>query len=450
MAPQSSSKAAAFVTIATIILLPLAVAIGFLVGPRVPDAEQADYCVSNFHIAGPFGHSLACDSAEFLIDAETPSNLMKPDSVRQGRPGASTFVHFLALPLVPLKQALFPDVEIERNLDPSGKRKNTGLMEDKARYIPYYAAFLAFHVMILLGSFALYLYAIGLPVFDWRTYTFASACVGVLLLANNISKQFFWSPHTQLFNILVPAAMVAGARWLAETGKRNPAYWVLAFCFGVGQLFYGIFMVGIVVLGMQMVWMHFRDHGISIRSLLSLLPPNLIAILLFGLPYGAWYAYVISVNGDFFQYDVEHYNFVVWIVPYYQEGGLAAAAWEIWIRIVYLWQLALEQGWVFVAVLMLSAVLCAVTAKDGRFGSADGFVIASCIIYLALTTLFYSVYGLVVYRLAFSVVIPVFILIGLLVRRMERGGAKPLLNFAVCLSTIAYGAWLAIKFGPYS
>jgi hypothetical protein len=46
---------------------------------------------------------------------------------------------------------------------------------------------------------------------DERTAIPIVVSVGLLLVTNDISKAFFWSPHTQMFNVLVPVMAVYAA-----------------------------------------------------------------------------------------------------------------------------------------------------------------------------------------------------------------------------------------------
>ena len=58
-----------------------------MIGPRVPDNMQKEYCVRNFEINSIFGHSRNCDSADYILNASNPKRLLEEDSIRQARPG---------------------------------------------------------------------------------------------------------------------------------------------------------------------------------------------------------------------------------------------------------------------------------------------------------------------------------------------------------------------------
>ena len=58
-----------------------------MIGPRVSDVNQENLCVRNFKINNFLGHSMNCDSADYMLNASNPKRLLEEDSVRQARPG---------------------------------------------------------------------------------------------------------------------------------------------------------------------------------------------------------------------------------------------------------------------------------------------------------------------------------------------------------------------------
>ena len=47
------------------------------IGPRVPDNLQKEYCVRNFELGSIFGHSMNCDSADYMLNSSDPIRLYK-------------------------------------------------------------------------------------------------------------------------------------------------------------------------------------------------------------------------------------------------------------------------------------------------------------------------------------------------------------------------------------
>jgi len=188
-----------------------------LIGPRVPDDQQAKHCVVNIHLPGPFGIGLNCDSPEFMRLASEPSALLEPRNTRQSRPGmiaAAATVAWALSPLTTLADKL--GVRAGRaDIDP--QRISTAL----ARDIPAFFAYIILNVLLVLMTF----YFFRLICAPWLDNSALAivvlTSVGFLLVTNDVVKAFVWTPHTQMFNLLVPvfalyASMCANAGALVQ------------------------------------------------------------------------------------------------------------------------------------------------------------------------------------------------------------------------------------------
>ena len=69
------------------------------IGPRVPDNLQKEYCVRNFEIGSVFGHSMNCDSADYMHNSSDPFRLLDKDSIRQPSPGLILLSHLISYPI---------------------------------------------------------------------------------------------------------------------------------------------------------------------------------------------------------------------------------------------------------------------------------------------------------------------------------------------------------------
>jgi len=137
-----------------------------------------------------------CDSAVYMKDAQNPIRLINGDSVYQDRPlptllvaALSKFWHFLNLP------DYYRDVQ-----------GNSGQMVTYS--LITYVIFLALSAAIF--SFTCYL---GIKTFFQFRQTFnipneifiSTAFIFVTVIAmNEITKTFFWTPGSQMFNLLLP------------------------------------------------------------------------------------------------------------------------------------------------------------------------------------------------------------------------------------------------------
>src|SRR6266705_1939624 len=106
--------------------------VGFLVGPRIPDASQSENCVGNIYLPGPFGIHLNCDSPEFMALAQDPAKLLVEKNYRQSRPGLVLAAALLRAPLSFLAAPATPAAAIEQ--DPGR------IIYAFTRYLPAYIA----------------------------------------------------------------------------------------------------------------------------------------------------------------------------------------------------------------------------------------------------------------------------------------------------------------------
>ena len=430
--------------------------VGTLVGPRVPDSKQSDYCVSNYDFVWIFGHSLNCDSSEFLVNAKDPSMLLAPDSMRQERPGASALVYVISWPLDAVYRALAGSrLQIERNADPSGRiaPDRVERIQDKAQFVPQYVGFIALHALTLAACLGLYAYSIGLGALRWEHLSLPSFWLGLLFVVNNVTKQFFWSPHTQLLNILAAVGGVAACVALAESARRHRLYWAVSFAFGVMMLFYGAFLVPVVVTGLIYLYLESRDNRLSLRFLRRLLTKNLVAVALFVAPYAAWYASVIFLNGAFNHFSLDEHGHLVWVTETYASEGI----WPVVKQYADYWyrfsRNAFIQGWGFL--ILLAALGAFVMRTEPARGSVPGarsdIAILSSLLSILVVSLLNALYASPALRLAYSAIFPLFIILGVFMRRVETNPdyARALMNATVCGLTL-YTIWMVVKFGPYS
>jgi len=171
----------------------------FLVGPRVPDDEQLARCVVNVRLPGPFGLSLYwyCDFSEFMRLATNPAAVLEPDNTRQSRPGFIFAAALVTLPLSPLR-----GLATGLGVQVGGVGLDRGKVSNAlASWPPAFVAYVLLNILLLVAAFGC-LMKICRPGAN-SVESLILVAAGVLLLANDVVF-CVWSPHTQLFNILVP------------------------------------------------------------------------------------------------------------------------------------------------------------------------------------------------------------------------------------------------------
>lgn len=154
---------------------------------------------------------LNCDSPIFLLDAQHPTRFINGASMYQDRPIYSlinnllfTFAKQLHLPLHPFAY--------------SGSDEIT-----TTYYLENYAIFILENLLIL--SFAIFIALSLVSQLHYQSKAsegiskLLSVAVVAILSMNKITHDFFWSPHTQMFNVLLPCILLAvamNAKWISD------------------------------------------------------------------------------------------------------------------------------------------------------------------------------------------------------------------------------------------
>jgi len=369
--------------------------VAFLIGPPIPDDKQVANCVYNVRLKGPFGISLVCDSPEFMRLATHPTALLEPENSRQSRPGLVLAAALLTPPLSPLRGLTrYFGVRVELGSMNPGKVSNA-----VASYPPAFVAYLLLDIVFLAAAFGC-LMKICKPAATPLETTIVVAA-GLLLLANHTVK-FIWSPHTQIFNLLVPMLGVVAALQAWSDRLRDRRYALaMGAIIGVGFTAYPLFAVLAPCIALPALVRMRRLPWQEVRVRLANLA---IVLTLSVLPYAAWFVFVRLKTGGFYSAEVAEYGLVVWMRDAWGHGAgtLAtalvqklgrllgfAATQAIGVALIFAWVLAVPMfGGVRV---QLRPVLQ---------------VIGAALLVSALAAAFYTSVGLIESRLAYATVPP--------------------------------------------
>jgi hypothetical protein len=135
-----------------------------------------------------------CDSAVFMKDAQSPERLFDGQSVYQDRPGHALLVWMMSSFL---KVFGFPNIS----------REVVGNSGDITLYqSAFYFSYLVINLLVLLFAVKLALGFVnpGINKHDTYSNVITSLLVIFLVAGNELTKTFFWTPHSQMFNILLP------------------------------------------------------------------------------------------------------------------------------------------------------------------------------------------------------------------------------------------------------
>jgi hypothetical protein len=421
--------------------------LGLLVGPRVPNDQQYAQCVTNLSFGRPFGVSLNCDSFKFMRLARYPAELLEPHGNRQTRPGLILAAAALAVPFSPLK------IFVEKlDLVPRVPEHFPYATYYAPVYASYYAAYIILNILILLLSFY-YFWRICERAVKIKNGYLTALLVSVcfLLASNDVVKQFMWSPHTQLFNILVPVSAV----WVcirAAEGALLERNFVLLTGLGAGlgataYFVFVIFLPCIFVAGIFFVAHHHRHRPALWSSTRNFI---LLAVLTF-LPIALWYVFVRYETGGFFvneKADIMEN----WLADALQHGyGAVLYAWTQ--NLGGLLSMAAIQAIPIFAVTILAGTIAIVTRVKASAGLFDQVPVGlSSVLVAAVTVAFYATNGAITPRLSFACIPPLIVAGGVMALRVcadLQGVARLTLVYGCALITIVNSIFVVVEAQNY-
>jgi hypothetical protein len=418
--------------------------LGFLVGPRVIDSEQQSTCVGNVQFPGPFGISLNCDSPQFMWLARDPAGLLAENNARQARPGLIAAAALLTAPLWLVVPASTP-----RPVD-AGLRDPAEITASFARDLPAYIAYVLLNIALLAASFFILrklLNSLGAAGHFGAAEMSILVSAGLLLVANDVTKAFVWSPHTQMFNMLVPVLAVYAT---LRTWSGALADWRFATAMGIaaglGMTAYPVFVVIPVCCLPPALVMIARTHLPSRRRRAI---AGLALLLGFGaLPSLLWYLAVRLTTGDFFHYEVAQGE-VVWMAGSWAKGA-GVLLYDLLHNAWVLFAAAMPQA---TAIILFAALTGWVTfAKGASLRPAYPFMTVGLYVSIAMLG-FYACVGWLVDRLAYPILPPLLAAAAaaaIAVSQQLDERDRPRFATAISILALAQMVYVIAKDGPWS
>ena len=393
---------------------------GFLFSPRVPVGQERANCVSVIDI-GPAHIHVNCDSEEFERIAADPSLILSSNRTRQNRPLSVMLGWTLAKP--------FRMLGVE-----------TGFAE--------YAGFVTLNFLLLLCSGLLFTRISGARwLFDPLTlFPFS------MIVVNQVTKAFFWTPHLQIFNILIPIASLVLFRWIFD--EVRPLSWWRAFLLGValgiGALAYGGFAVTAAGAAICILTEGFVR---ALRELFGAAGRAGLLLLAFLTPTAAWTTFVTYRTGSFYSREIDHYRQFVWMTDSLHTGGFSALLKDFAImsgEFVNTLRIVMP-----VPLLTAGALAALLYARGGLRETVRGneMLLRSIAVYVTVDLLFFWLMGFYESRLTWTIVPAVALLIAVEMQALDRvasDGGRRALRGASAVATVLYMAYWYVRPGPWS
>lgn len=353
-----------------------------------------------------------CDSAVYMKDAQNPVRLVNGESVYQDRPIPTLLVamlakfwHFLNL----------PDYyqEVQGN---SGQIVTYSLIT--------YVIFLALSACIFsmtcyvgLKSLSQLQYKINIP----NQIFVSTAFIFVILIAmNEITKTFFWTPGSQMFNLLLPVY----AFYLITYNYRDFTYKLYFSQILIVSLLlfsYAFFIILLVPLALAK-WSKLRNR-----------------LLICSVPIIVYLSYPLLLNqlgGTYYNFAVGYRRMYVWIIDAYKQD-------KFFEKISEFFSYFLESIPILPTILILIAFSTFVLMQKNI-----NLDFRSEILFISLHILMISFYGYYSRRLTFPIVVLLLLVIIKLFFTLKIDAQKRILQLALpTLVPIVIGSWI-FTLGP--
>jgi hypothetical protein len=423
--------------------------LGLLIGPRVADDQQAAHCVVNLHLPGPFGIALNCDSPEFLRLATTPSALLEKKNARQSRPGMILAAYVVSLPILPLAnipsllriKASRPDIDSQR------------IDNALAQQFPAYVAYMVLNLLILYATFFYFrCLCIEAAIYSMPATQFMIALGGVLLVANDVVKAYFWTPHSQMCNVFIPVFAVYIFVRVIDGGllEKNFAI-VTGLITGIGVTAYPTFVIIIPCTLLAALLPLTRAKIIAARVRWF---PNIALFLAASVAPGLlWFVFVQIKTGEFYLTEIAG-GPEIWIPAALSHGGLEMAVTVVLNYFRIMLALAAKQAFPLAAVLVIAAAVALKHSKLIAAALRHNWAIAFAALIISGTIAgFYSLAGDMHYRWAYALIPPFMIAAIVLILAVYHelsAFEQRALRSAVFLIAVCQLAFTIIKDGPFS
>lgn len=406
-------------------LLIAAAVHALMLAPVPPDGTP---CVDSRQVWGPMTMVVSCDSDVFAQMAREPQRLAIPGYFRQSRPLLIMAASSLTLAELPY-----------------------------GRHLPAeWFSYVILNFVVLLVALMLFLHL--------NTPAGTAAIVGhvalsTFLVFNDVVKGFFWSAHTQMWNVLTPLIAIALARALLQRPERSWRFMAATGALvGIGMLAYASLMIcvpaAIVAIALGF-WMRGQSPPLPI-----VMGKVALFVGAFALPSLVWIGTLLIKNGEYYSAEVQGCRYFIWLYDYWVAGGPIAledaycgsrlrTGWFLGEFFMHL-QAVAWPGLVLFAVASAVAVTSPKQLKTILWERSH--TLTAGVITLIMCLGFFLLMGFYRNRLEFNIVVPVIVMMSVIITGLlERMPSRQALGAVLLVAVAAGGCVTAtlVLLGPY-
>lgn len=425
-------KKHAFATLTIILFLMILVIMSF---HRIPDNYNGHVCAENYQILGPFWVVLNCDAREFMRGAENLGNLLNPDFVRQSRPGTMVLVNLLSI-------ALRPGYSLIDNTLAATGRSFHGLLN---RWWHQYFSYVVLNVSVILVAIGIYVRSIGK-----EKISLPALFAGSLLIINSLVKAFLLTPHTAIFEILVPLVCIVLYLWVRAGHAESLAkVFLVSLLIGILSTAY----LGFLIAAPTMIVADLLYQRASPENgyLLKVVLRGFVITFLMLIPIALWMMAISVRNGSFYAAEISG-DELIWFVtalrinPFHAFATLLSIMGDLFVR-------AMKLAWPLLAVVIMSVLAVQPRRIREVINCIDPLLPVGALIVSFLCILFFGIIGLRIWHRSYLAVPPLIFLLGYLLEQIAgEVDAKTYarLSLGVAIAVFTSCVILFVQQGPYS
>jgi hypothetical protein len=401
-----------------------------------PPVGPKHFCAYVVHLNDTLSFGLSCDSDEFIRIARHPGEISREGSFRQGRP---------LIPMVAALGTLVEHPSLDRHTKPAPDVSGcTGCLQS-ALGVPYqYLNQPGWLPYVFLNLVVLVVAVLTFDRLVRRTGTGVSIPVlllSVLLLANVVTKNFFWSAHTQMWNILMPIACVTACAAIMRNPERSWQFMsAVGLLIGLGTLAYGtivLLLPAIVLAGA--VGRRLRGERVLTSAAALAAVVATVGTLI---PPVAWRVLLVERTGRYYDPETRDYRQFVWMWDAFKDGGVTRLLNQTDTMLREFWPHLWVVSWpplLLLGVVLLITGIAQLSLHEIAVSRREEFLAVAVTLLLALP--FFALQGFYRDRLAFNVAVPIVIAVGLIaveVTRMAPRAHAVALNVALGCGALGY------------
>ena len=430
-------RAALIVTSAVLMLL---------VSPRPNAVMQKYWMLTPVEVRGPVHVMKNIDSWEFEHGARHPGDLFTVAHRHwQSRPLSIWLGWFLAQPF---RAAGMPSKQIMTAEEGRALIEKPPFPGVYNSYSPEYAAFILLNWILLVVSVLLLK-----PLVRGKSFLEPRVILPLsMLLVNGVTKAFFWTPHVQIFSVLMPMVSLTLLRpLLPRVGTiRRRHIAMIGVIVGVLSLAYGAFAVTAgaltlcILLGgeAKALFAGFRRKAILAFCLVAS----------FFAPFLIWVSVVIAKTGAFYSPETQRYHEFVWI---YEQLPKGLVVYSLLVAKNVSSYVGFAVHAVTIPMLLIAGLLLVFYREttSGRLVRANVDTRLAVVFYAIANTTFYASMGFYAERLAWTLVPAVLVILGLqagIVDSELTGLRQRLFRVGTAVVAIGYALHTVFERGPYA